>query len=128
MRARPESVVAGRLTLHVPEALNDGSPVCPSQFEAYEAALIDLAGGFTLLPAIGAWRSQSGQIYREPMRLYAIDVADVDATMPVLHKLVRQIGADLAQEAIYVSLTPALADVVPLVPQSVLFASSEAPA
>jgi hypothetical protein len=50
-----------RFTLHVPEALNDGTPVGPESFDLIENALLIIGGGFTLTHGIGAWRGDGGR-------------------------------------------------------------------
>jgi hypothetical protein len=91
-----------RITLHVPETLNDGSTVSSDQFAAYENELLELAGGFTLTHGIGAWRSLAGATYREPQRLYAVDVADAPAVRKLL-ALAERMAFDLEQDVFYVT-------------------------
>lgn len=63
-----------RFTLHVPEQLNDGTPLGPESVAAVEERILQRAGGFTMVNSTGAWRDEdTGQIHREPMRLYHID-------------------------------------------------------
>lgn len=108
-----------RITLHVPEALNDGSPVPPEVFEAYEDELYDIAldakisagglgeEGFTILVgAIGAWRSPSGTKYKEPLRLYCLDVADARPVLDALRHLAHRITTELGQEVVYLTISP----------------------
>lgn len=95
-----------RITLHVPETLNDGTPVATERFTAYEDALIEIAGGYTLAHAIGAWQSSDGTIYREPLRLYSVDVQDVAACLPRVHDLALRIRAELIQIEVYVTVSP----------------------
>jgi hypothetical protein len=91
-----------RLALHLPETLNNGRFVPAEQLQAYEDELLGIAGGFTLVCATGAWRSPLGQCYREPMRLYEIDVVDERAREHVI-ALARRIALELEQEAVYVT-------------------------
>lgn len=91
-----------RITLHVPEARNDGSAVAPDQLAAYEDALLEIAGGFTLTHSIGAWRSLSGSTCREPQRLYSVDVAEAVAASKVL-AVAQRIAFDLEQQVLYVT-------------------------
>lgn len=95
-----------RVTLHVPETLNDGSPVPLEQLAVYEAELFEIAKGYTLTHAIGAWRSPSGERYREPLRLYAIDVVDAQTVLDRVLRLAHLIRVELTQEAIYVTVAP----------------------
>jgi len=90
-----------RHTLHIPEQLNDGTPVAPEYLETVESRLIDLGGGFTLTHGIGAWRSDDGTIYREPVRLYHVDTAD-DVRI-ALADLAERVSSVLDQEAVYVT-------------------------
>lgn len=92
-----------RLTLYVPEAWNDGRPVALEQLQRYEDELIDLAGGFTLLRGVGGWRSERGEIVREPVRLYMIDVARGSRARERLQALADRIAFELQQEAVYVT-------------------------
>ena len=95
-----------RVTLQVPETLNDGSVTPVGQFASYEDELIEIAGGFTLGHAIGAWRSPSKESYREPLRLYAIDVPDAQTILETVLRLANRIRIELAQEAVYVTVAP----------------------
>jgi hypothetical protein len=103
-----------RITLYIPETLNDGSSVGQELFDCYEAALLDLTTdaaetggqGFTLTHAIGGWRSPSGVLFRETMRLYAVDVEDASSIIDAVHALAHTISRELGQEAVYITLTP----------------------
>lgn len=98
-----------RVTLHVPETRNDGSPVATAELEAHEAELLQIAGGFTLIPAIGAWRSSTGEVYREPLRLYAVDVADERTVRAQMLELAECMSAELGQEVIYLTVSEVVA-------------------
>lgn len=95
-----------RLTLHVPEILNDGSSVGYELLEAYERELLKLAGGFTLRNAIGAWRSHEGVLYREPVRLYSIDVPTASNARRAVAALALRIGHELGQQVVYLTVVP----------------------
>ena len=95
-----------RLTLHVPETLNDGTPVTIGQFAEYEAELLGISTGFTLTHGIGVWRSDAGIVYREPVRLYAVDVSTDSDARDRLSSLADRIGRELAQRAVYVTASP----------------------
>lgn len=94
-----------RLVLHIPETLNDGLAVSPARLAQYEDELLEIAGGFTLTHAIGAWRAASGQTYREPLRLYAVDVG-ADSAGERLRRLAARIARELGQVAVYVTGSP----------------------
>jgi hypothetical protein len=106
-----------RITLHIPETVNDGLPLSKDSFARYEAALLDLTAddagsrgqGFTLTHAIGVWRSPSGAQFRERLRLYAVDVADASSVLGAVRALASSIGRELDQEAVYLAVTPILA-------------------
>ena len=91
-----------RFTLHVPERHNDGSPVAPARLEVIESSLLAIGGGFTLAHGVGAWRSDDGTIYREPVRLYAVDTAEPDAG-DRLRALAADVAWGLEQEAVYLT-------------------------
>lgn len=98
-----------RFTLHVPLALNDGSPADPSVLDDVESAILAAAGGFTLTTAVGAWQGEDGTVYREPIRLYLVDG---DASVyGVLVQAAEVIRAAFEQEAVYLTrqvITPRL--------------------
>lgn len=90
-----------RFTLHVPEQYNDGAAVDPAYFtDAVEPAILALSGGFTLTHGIGAWRGDD-TVYREPVRLYAID-AEHDLG-PALTAVAEGVARHLEQEAVYLT-------------------------
>jgi hypothetical protein len=99
-----------RYTLHVPEQLNDGTPVDTAALALIEDRLLEAAGGYTLTHGVGAWRDpDTGTIYREPVALYAVDTdADIRAA---LRNLADLIVIALAQVAVYITeqdVTPSL--------------------
>jgi hypothetical protein len=94
-----------RYTLHVPEQYNDGSLVAPEYFAHIEQAIEDVAGGWTLTHGIGGWRGEDTR-YREPVRLYHVDVAHPKpGERPVdrLLDIADDIAAALGQEAVYMT-------------------------
>lgn len=91
-----------RHTLHVPAQLNDGQPVGAGILDYVEQRLIAYGGGFTLTEGIGAWRGDDGNVYREPVKLYAVDSASPDTADEIL-LLARRICDLLDQEAVYVT-------------------------
>jgi hypothetical protein len=95
-----------RVTLYVPETLNDGSVTPMRRLASYEDELIEIAHGFTLTHAIGVWRSPEQTKYREPLRLYSIDVPDAQTVLERLLELAGRIRVELAQEALYVTVSP----------------------
>ncbi len=92
-----------RVTLHVPEVLNDDSIVPPSYFAEIEDELCRVAGGFTLTHGIGCWRDNAGCLYREPLGLYIVDVASA-ASVTELRGLALRVGRALDQVAVYVTV------------------------
>jgi hypothetical protein len=90
-----------RFILHIPEQYNDGTAVGREVFEAVEERLLEIGGGFTLTHTTGAWRSDDGTIYREPIACYAVG-AEAEAQRP-LHKLAKLVGTVLRQEAVYLT-------------------------
>jgi hypothetical protein len=95
-----------RLTLYVPEILNDGSPVAYELLEVYERELLELAGGFTLTNGIGVWRSRDDVVYREPVRLYSIDAPTASNVRKAVTALALRIGHELGQEVVYLTVVP----------------------
>jgi hypothetical protein len=100
-----ETETQERLILHLPETFNDGRLVSVERLQAYEEELLEIAGGFTLVSATGTWRSPLGQSYREPVRLYEIDVPNEQARERLL-ALAHRIALELDQEAVYVTSAP----------------------
>lgn len=63
----------------IPVADNDGSAFSAEHFAAFEAAILDAFGGFSVIPSevVGAWRSDAGVDYRDRSRVYAIAIASL---------------------------------------------------
>lgn len=114
-----------RITFHVPEVLPDGSSVPAELLASYEEELFDIASrawlasggmneeGFTILTgAVGAWRSPSGKTYREPVRLYCLDVTQVEAVLDDVRRAAERMRVGLKQEAIYLTITPVEASTI----------------
>jgi len=95
-----------RITLHIPTCDNNDHPVPRSILGLWEAQIVDIAGGFTVSDAVGAWRSPTGRIYREPVRLYVIDVAEYESLRDAILALANRIRVALAQESVYVTMIP----------------------
>jgi hypothetical protein len=107
-----------RITLHLPEVLNDGSAIPEDVFAAYEEDLLDIAEvavlvagvgepGFQILRNVtGVWRSPTGRLCREPIRLYWLDLVDVEVVRERVAKLIDAIKVRLAQELVYATVTP----------------------
>jgi len=107
-----------RITIHVPELLPDGSRVPANVLAAFEQQLCELASdarlmsaganeeGFTILTgATGAWRSNEG-MYREPLRLYFVDVADAESGLEVARTIADSLRVALDQQAVYLTVSP----------------------
>lgn len=89
-----------RYTLHVPELLNDGTPVPDRTFDEVEQYILSVSDGYTLIHAAGGWRADTGVVTTEPVRLYVID-AYVELTS--LRHFARMLAQRLSQEAIYLT-------------------------
>ena len=125
-----------RVTLHVPEVLNDGTPVGSRTFEAIEDQLLGVAAaarrasgigeeGFTVLSgAFGVWRSPTGRIYRERQRLFLLDVPDVGRVFEQVVALADWVRTDLDQESVYVTVVE-LEAIAIFVPEVSLVAATE---
>lgn len=92
-----------RYTLHVPLVLNDGTSTPEDVLGSTELELLQLAGGFTATDGYGGWIGDGGTIYREPVRLYAVDAEGIE---PELLQLADRIADRLDQEAVYLTRSP----------------------
>lgn len=101
-----------RYTLHVPLQRNDGTAVTDEEFAAIERDLLGIAGGFTSTDGVGGWLSPNGKVYREPVRIYAVDVTATDWAHQRILSLADFVGIALEQEAVYVTRSPIAADAV----------------
>jgi hypothetical protein len=117
-------VVAGnlaameRITLHVPQLLNDGSCVPAETLEDYEDAMGDIAlrsllasgsgsHGAVVSPGeTGVWWDQDGRKYREPYTLYSIDVVESDLAFDLTRELAERARVELGQVAVYLTRGP----------------------
>lgn len=84
----------------IPQQMPDGSSA-EEEREAFEAWLLDRAGGYTDLgTGRGAWRSPEGKVYTEDNRLYMISVGRAPRRF---HREIRErIVEDFDQEEAYV--------------------------
>ncbi|MCK6682058.1 MAG: DUF3574 domain-containing protein [Thermoanaerobaculia bacterium] len=100
-----------RKTVHidllVPFTDNEQRPFPDSLFAAFEDFLLTVAGGYTRRGDVkGAWRSPSGQIFRDASRLYSILLeADDDATK-IIGQIVAHIRRAFRQQAVFVEAVP----------------------
>lgn len=87
----------------IPLADNDGETFGVEHHAAFEAAIIDSFGGFTLYPAsaVGGWRNAAGVTFSDATRIYGIAVVSlVDGDK--LGALARFAKAFYMQEAIFI--------------------------
>jgi len=63
----------------IPIVDNDGRPFTGEDHAAFEAALVDRFGGFTLFPstAVGGWKDADGVLYNDRTRVYGIAVRSI---------------------------------------------------
>lgn len=63
----------------IPLAGNDGATFTAEHHAAFEAAVIDSFGGFTLYPAsaVGGWRNAAGVTFSDATRIYGIAVVSI---------------------------------------------------
>lgn len=103
-----------RVALHVPTVLNDGSPVPGKRLTDYESELLGIAEMATLLSGrgqvglsiahvTGIWRSPTGQILREPVARFEMDVADQNQVLADVLQLAERVKDELGQLAVYVT-------------------------
>lgn len=87
----------------IPVADNDGDTFPAAHHAAFEAAIIDSFGGFTLYPAsaIGGWRNADGVTFADATRVYGIAVVSL-ADGDKIGGLVRFAKAFYMQEAIFI--------------------------
>jgi hypothetical protein len=89
--------------LLIPLARNDGSPVGQRELRDILNRLLTEFGGYTVAGEVqGGWRSPSGQIYQE--RNTQVWVVLEGHQLPALRQLVRDIGRQLDQEAMYLEV------------------------
>lgn len=62
----------------IPVRANDGAVFSAEHHMAFEAELVAIFGGFTLLPssAVGAWLN-AGVVYRDETRIYGVFLASL---------------------------------------------------
>jgi len=67
------------LQVLIPVVDNDGHPFTGEDHMAFESALVDRFGGFTLFPstAVGGWKDASGVLYTDRTRVYGIAVTSI---------------------------------------------------
>ena len=107
-----------RITLHVPEQLNDGTPIPEAVLDSYQRAMGEIAReavivsgngepGYSASPhQLGGWLQPSGHWTEEPMRLIWIDVEVAEVVLARVRKLAFVVKTELAQEAVYVTVAP----------------------
>ncbi len=94
------------IDLLVPLADNEQHLFPDSLFAAFEDFLLTVAGGFTRRGDVeGAWRSPSGQIFRDVSRLYSVTLGAGDAA-GIVRQIVAHIRHAFRQEAAFVEAVP----------------------
>lgn len=66
------------VTILVPVRDNEGKAFTSEDFEVFETYVVDVVGGFTVLPynSVGGW-AEAGVVYRDDARLYIIAVESI---------------------------------------------------
>lgn len=106
-----------RYTVTVPRALNDGTPLDAVTLDTLERELLDIGGGFTAHDAEGAWRDEDGIVYRDPVRVYALDVPDTPHNRAAMFRFADAVAIAADQVAVYVTESPIATHLVtPVVP------------
>jgi hypothetical protein len=87
----------------IPLADNDGETFTAAHHAAFEEAIVDAFGGFSLLPstAVGGWKNDAGVMFSDVTRVYAIAVVSLTHG-DKLGGLVRFAKAFYMQEAIFI--------------------------
>ncbi len=84
----------------VPARDNEGHEFPPSAWQALEDRLLDLCGGFSVVPAVrGAWRSEE-RVYQDVSRQYGVSLESWEQ-LPAWLEVIRWVGHLFRQEAIY---------------------------
>lgn len=90
--------------LLIPLAQSDGTPVRPAELRGILQRFLDQFGGYTIAGEVeGGWRSPDGTEYRE--RNTQVWVAVERREIGRLRRLVRDLGRQLGQEAMYLEVT-----------------------
>ena len=106
-----------RYTVTVPLALNDGTPLDAVTLDTLERELLDIGGGFTATDAQGAWRADDGTIYRDPVRVYALDIPDTPHNRAAIMRFADAVAIAADQLAVYVTESPIVTHLVtPVIP------------
>ena len=93
-----------KLITLIPTKYNTGEKVGREIFQRFETRLIEIAGGFSSEGFVeGGWEGPDGKIYRDKTRKYSI-AAD-EAKIEELKTLIKEIGKELKQEAMYVEIS-----------------------
>jgi hypothetical protein len=90
--------------LIVPTSYGPGLPIAAYRFGELEDRLVELAGGLTRLPgeACGVWRAPSGELVQDDSRVYLVAIPAGKAEE--LRELVAELGRELLQECVYLSV------------------------
>jgi hypothetical protein len=103
----------------VPEVLPDGSKTPEGIWHRCERDLLEIGAltaaatgtgetGLTIVRnVVGVWQSSGGEVVREALRLYWIDVADTRIAGALLEALADRLGRELEQEVVYVTTSVA---------------------
>lgn len=92
------------VTILIPLSDNEGSTFSPDHHRAFEIALAEFFGGFTLLPRehVGAWLD-NGRLYSDHTRAYLVAVSGILACMAELTEAIQLARAHYRQETIFMS-------------------------
>ena len=91
-----------KLTVHIPQTLNDGSPVSAELLSSISERLFQLFGGMTSEGIVNGIWTDAGIVYRDACeRLF---VVGDNVLLPEAIELIKTIGRELEQKAMYIEV------------------------
>ncbi len=88
-------------TLYVPQRLNNDTDVSAEFFRALEERLVSIAGGFTRMRGVGAYRMTDGSVKREPVYVYMLLASARERER--IRRVAEYVKLMLAQESVLVT-------------------------
>lgn len=96
-----------KVTTLIPTTLNDGTPVSESQLQGYVSLFAAVCGGVTTEGMVnGHWVNDAGILFHDVCIKLFVIVSDEQ--VEEVEALVRRIGKELLQEAMYFELDPSV--------------------
>ena len=90
-----------KIKFYLPNKDNQGNLIKPDKIINQ---LVDITGGLTIIPSIGYWKNQAGELIQEETSIIEISVSDFIQAKETIINLAKQFKREFNQETVMLEL------------------------